>query len=90
MGLLVAHVWRSLGRIRIRLLAIGIIAGIALGVFAGAYSAIDGLLASASAIQDGGNLADLELRFAATDARRLPAMADIDGVAEVEARLLLR
>lgn len=85
----IAHVGRSIMRIRYRLLVIAMICASTFGVLVGAYSAIDSLFDTVNTIQSKANMADLELLFAPDDAKNLPDFARLPGITEHAHRLVM-
>ncbi len=81
--------WRQLHSLRGRAFAVALILAAAVGVFAGVYSAIEGLFAFRSALYQQANVAAHELRFVPEDAVNLPALDGISPGLQYEARLLL-
>lgn len=81
--------WRQLRSLRGRALAVAMILAAAVGVFAGVYSAIEGLFAFRAELYRQANVAAHELRFVPEDAVNLPALDGIAPGLRYEARLLL-
>lgn len=81
--------WRQLRALRGRALAVALILGAAVGVFAGVYSAIEGLFEFRAQLYRDANVAGYELRFVPEDAVNLPALDDAAPAVRREARLLL-
>ncbi|MCG3198136.1 MAG: hypothetical protein GHCLOJNM_02630 [bacterium] len=88
MKLLLAHVWRSALRIRFRLLAVSLVAACGFGIYVGVYSAIESVILEQRRQFREGNIADLDVRFAPEDQTLLPDFSDIEGIEQVEPRLV--
>ena len=73
---------------KIRLVAVGLVAACGFAVYVGVFSAIDSLHQKRADEFSRGNIADLEIRFAPEDAARLPCFDDLEGINEVEPRLI--
>lgn len=83
------YLWRELKPIWGRLLATVITLGVAVGVFTGIYSAINGLFAHRDALYRDAAIAGHELRFVPEDAANVPDFGTLAGVGGWEPRLLL-
>lgn len=81
--------WRQLRAMRGRALAVALILGAAVGVFAGVYSAIEGLFAFRTQLYREAQVAGHELRFVPEDAINLPNLDGIAPTLHAETRLLL-
>ncbi|MBT0962408.1 ABC transporter permease [Denitromonas iodatirespirans] len=88
-GFVRIYLWRELRSIRGRLLATVVTLGVAVGVFAGVYSAINGLFEHRDLLYRASNIAAHEIRFVPEDAANVPDFSSIDGVGAWEPRLLL-
>ncbi|GEM_PF-2210902 len=65
------------------------IVAIGVSVTIGLYAAMDSLNHTLDTVYREGELADLEIRFLAEDRQNVPEVRDIDGVEEVETRLIM-
>jgi putative ABC transport system permease protein len=81
--------WRELGVMKWRVLAVMLILGAGLGMYAGIYSAIDSLFGFRDTLYQRADIAAFELRYSPEDAANIPRFDGIDGIRHVESRLLL-
>ncbi len=80
---------RDMWSMRLRLLAVMLILGAGLGMYAGIYSAIDSLFETRDRIYREAGMAGYELRFSPEDVLNLPDWSDLPGADGASPRLLL-
>nr|VFJ68953.1 MAG: FtsX-like permease family protein [Candidatus Kentron sp. DK] len=86
---LLLHVFRTTSTKLPRLASIAVIMGLAMGIHAGTYSAIDGLIYFVQDYYASAHMADMEIRIVTDDAINLPDFSSVAGVSAVERRLML-
>lgn len=72
-----------------RALAVALLLAAGVAIYVGLYSAVDSLFVTRAHLFAEGELADLEVVFTPEDAANVPDVSGIDGVQEVEQRLVL-
>lgn len=72
-----------------RMLAVMAIMGAGIGMYAGVYSAIDGLFAERDALYRQADVAAYEVRFSPEDSINVPSLQNIPGIRAANLRLLL-